>query len=287
MSLQHIRPNNTLNCSNHNKKITYDIHFKVNKIKKPLVIFVHGFKGFKDWGTFNLLSEFFAERDFVYTKFNFSHNGTTPDQPDEFSDLEAFGHNTFSKELNDVQRVINFMLHEQDHVPEEEIDPDQLFLVGHSRGGGIAILSAHQDDRVKGVAAWAAISDFALPWKDKMLEAWKKAGVHYIENSRTGQRMPLYYDIVEDYFQHKDKLHIPGAVAGMNKPMIAFHGTLDETLPLSMLEAMKTWNPNIKAITLQDANHTFGAAHPWKKDHLPNDMKTVAEETIKFFNNTL
>lgn len=256
-------------------------------MKKPLVIFIHGFKGFKDWGTFNLLSEFFAQQGFVYTKFNFSHNGTTPEKQEELSDLEAFGHNTFSKELADVQRVIDFMLNEQQHVPEEEIDPEQLFLIGHSRGGGIAILSAHQDDRVKGVAAWAAISDFALPWKNKMLEAWKEAGVHYIENARTGQRMPLYYDIVEDYFRNREKLHIPAAVEKMDKPMIAFHGTLDETLPISMLYAIRSWNPEVKAVTVQDASHTFGSSHPWEKDHLPNDMKTVAETTATFFRNIL
>ena len=42
--------------SQRNKNINLDINFTKNK-NNPLVIFSHGFKGFKDWGPFNFISD--------------------------------------------------------------------------------------------------------------------------------------------------------------------------------------------------------------------------------------
>src|ERR1700755_3024138 len=82
-----------------------DITFDDTLINAPMVIFAHGFKGFKDWGTHNLLAHYFAEHGYRFLKFNFSHNGTTPDKPIDFSDLIAFSDNTFSIELADLKAV--------------------------------------------------------------------------------------------------------------------------------------------------------------------------------------
>src|SRR5476651_1639066 len=83
--------------------VTYDDAIK----NAPVVIFAHGFKGFKDWGTHNLVANYFVEQGFRFLKFNFSHNGTTPDKPIDFSDLIAFADNTFSIELEDLNDVID------------------------------------------------------------------------------------------------------------------------------------------------------------------------------------
>ena len=70
------------------KKILMDITFP-KKSNNKLIIFSHGFKGFKDWGCFNLISKIFAENGFTFLKFNFSHNGTTIADPLNFNDLEG------------------------------------------------------------------------------------------------------------------------------------------------------------------------------------------------------
>ena len=85
--------NASIQSKHHNRSITYDIRYIENGQPKPILIFVHGFKGFKDWGPFNLVSEYFADLKYVFLKFNLSHNGTTPEAPLEFADLEAFGEN--------------------------------------------------------------------------------------------------------------------------------------------------------------------------------------------------
>ena len=67
--------------------------------QRPVVIYAHGFNGFKDWANFDLVAERFIAAGFTFIKFNFSHNGTTPANPEDFVDLDAFGKNNYSKQL--------------------------------------------------------------------------------------------------------------------------------------------------------------------------------------------
>src|SRR6185312_7221771 len=71
------------------KPMTLDIFFENDTKQKPVIIYAHGFNGFKDWGNFDLIAEKFAKHNYVFVKFNFSHNGTTPEHVEEFADLEA------------------------------------------------------------------------------------------------------------------------------------------------------------------------------------------------------
>src|SRR3989337_282770 len=105
------------------KDILLDVFFKSNNIPKPIIIFSHGFKGFKDWGHFNLLAQTFAEQNFVFVKFNFSYNGTTKENPFDFADLEAFGNNNYTIELDDLGKVIDWVLSTE--ILAKEIDTKQ------------------------------------------------------------------------------------------------------------------------------------------------------------------
>ena len=93
----------------YNKPILTDIFFKESNQLKSIIIFCHGYKGFKDWGAWNLMAETFANAGFFFVKFNFSHNGGTVEQPTDFPDLEAFGNNNYSKELDDLGNVIDWV----------------------------------------------------------------------------------------------------------------------------------------------------------------------------------
>ena len=77
------------------KPILIDFTFRGNSKPKQVVVFCHGFKGFKDWGPFNKIANHFADNDIVFVKFNFSFNGTTTNDPINFGDLKAFGNNNF------------------------------------------------------------------------------------------------------------------------------------------------------------------------------------------------
>src|ERR1043165_6030743 len=114
--------------SRHNRPFLVDIYYRKDGQQKPVVVFCHGFKGFKDWGPFDLLAKKFAAAGFVYVKFNFSHNGTTVDHPMDFVDLEAFGNDNLSIEMDDLGVVIDWIFSKQFPVSETEMDRKKLSL---------------------------------------------------------------------------------------------------------------------------------------------------------------
>jgi dienelactone hydrolase len=266
----------------HGRATRADARFRATLTPKPLVIFIHGFKGFKEWGHFNLLADYFAQHNLVFVKLNLSHNGSTPDS-EEPVDLEAFGRNNFSIELSDVKALIDFLFSAENPIPKTEVDLNRLYLIGHSRGGGLAILASAADQRIKATATWAAISDLANRWPPATLAQWQKDGVMYIENARTKQSMPLYYQLVEDFQANKSRLDIPAAATRMPQPLLLIHGTNDETLPVQMAYELKKNKPDALLEILAGANHTFGGSHPYLAPELPPDAKLAADKTIRFF----
>ncbi len=247
-----------------------------------LIIFTHGFKGFKDWGHFNLLARMFCESGMAYLKYNGSHNGTTPEQPEDFADPEAFGHNNFSIELDDLGKVIDWAY--SGATPfSEKLAGVPCYLLGHSRGGGISILKAAEDQRVKKLAVWASVNEFGKYWSREVMKKWKSEGVHYIVNTRTKQELPLYYQLYEDYHAHLDRLHIPTKVRQLTIPFLIVHGTEDEAVPFEDGKAMSHWNKRAKLIAIEGGGHTFGAKHPWIPDRLPEPALRAFRETLAFF----
>lgn len=268
----------------HGKPIIADIYFTADHSPKPVIIFSHGFKGFKDWGHFELAAQAFAEKGFVFIKFNFSHNGVTPDDLLNFSDLETFGNNNLSIELDDLGTVIDFVHGADFPVPGDEVDPSALYLLGHSRGGGITILKAREDARVKKIATWASVNDYGQYWSDELVAQWKKEGVIYAPNARTGQQMPLYWQLYEIFFENRERLDVPAAVKALKIPFLIVHGTADPTVPYRAAVQMRKWNANARLLTIHDGDHTFGGRHPWESTELPGDAQTVVRKTAEFFN---
>ena len=146
--------NNVLEKEN-KKPILFDLFLKKDGKKKAVVIFCHGYKGFKDWGAWNLVAESFSRSNFFFLKFNFSHNGGTVRNPIDFPDLDSFGNNNFSLELEDLNRVIDWILTNKEY--ENEIDHNEITLVGHSRGGGIVLIKASESKKIKRVITWAGV----------------------------------------------------------------------------------------------------------------------------------
>jgi uncharacterized protein len=269
------------------KPILIDYTFTPDNTKKPVIVFTHGFKGFKDWGHFNVIANYFASHGFVYIKYNGSHNGTTPSHPTDFVDTEAFGNNNFSIELDDLGLVIDWVSEGKTGIPENEVDPNSIYLIGHSRGGGITILKAAEDDRVKKIVTWAAVNEFGKYWSDEIMKKWKEEGVQYIKNARTGQQLPLYYQLYDDYFSHLDRLYIPGAVKKIKIPFLTVHGTEDEAVPVQAAHQLKGWNQGVELFILEGGKHTFGGKHPWVEDTLPEQSRLVADKSIEFLSDNI
>ncbi|WP_435048805.1 alpha/beta hydrolase family protein [Formosa sp. S-31] len=201
---------NLILTGKHEKPIVTDIFYKSDNIKKPVLVFSHGYKGFKDWGAWDLMANAFATVNIFFVKFNFSHNGGTPEQPVDFPDLEAFGNNNYTKELDDLATIIDWISTNTQF--SSEIDLNNISLMGHSRGGGIVILKGQEDSRIKNVISLAGVSDYGKRFTAMGdLDTWKTNGVTYVINGRTKQKMPHYYQFYEDFIENQERLNIERA----------------------------------------------------------------------------
>ena len=266
-----------------NKPMTLDIFFEDETKQKPVVIYAHGFNGFKDWGNFDLIAKKFAAHGYIFVKFNFSHNGTTPEHPEEFADLEAFGNNNYSKELEDLRLVIDWVCDPSNEF-SRVIDINHLTLLGHSMGGGITILQAEKDKRVKKLITWATISECKTPWGNwpaEKIQEWKEIGVQYYTNTRTKQQMPLRYQLYEDYFNNPGKLNIENAMKSLDIPILLCHGTLDNSVPLASVFKLQILQPSAQLFIVQ-SDHVFGRSHPWASNDLPPAMEAVLDASLQF-----
>lgn len=270
----------------HNRPFAADAHFVADGRAKPVVVFVHGFKGFKDWGHFNVLADWFARRGFVFVKLNLSHNGVVVGGSGDLEDLEAFGRNNFSIELDDLGTLLD-ALHQPDQtgIPAAEMDLSRLALIGHSRGGGLVLLKAAEDARVRAVATWAAISNVNPGWTEQQIAQWQQQGVMHVENSRTKQQLPLYYQLAENYYQNQARLDIEQNLRQhlADRPVLLLHGDQDETVPLERARQLHAWQSAAELRVLAGTTHNFGGAHPWTSAELPEQAQQAAEATAEFF----
>jgi len=245
-----------------------------------LLILVHGFKSYKNWGAYDLLAQHFHDNGLSVCKFNFSHNGGTAEDVIDFPDLEAFGKNTYSKEMSDLKVLIDHLLTDPD--TSQQLNHSKVFLMGHSRGGSIATLSARENERVTGLITLNAVTDLQSFMSRFDRKEWKANGVLYIQNGRTKQSMPLYYDLMEDFEANQERFDIRSRAQELNKPTLIVQCEDDETVAPSEAHALKQAIPEAELLMLESGGHTLGAKQPWTDSELPIPLRKAAEKVLAF-----
>ena len=239
-----------------------------------MILFIHGFMGYKDWGAWNLMQDFYTSKGFGFCKYNVSHNGTTIDNPTEFNDLSAFANNSYTKELEDLTSALNWLENQFDELPK-------IYLVGHSRGGGVALLGS-KDERVYRVVTLAAISSIEKRFPEgKQLQVWETQGTKYTLNGRTNQKMPQLFSQYEDFIANKEILDIQKACETSTKRTLVIHGDADTSVEIKEGHDIANWLKT-RLFEIEEADHTFGAKEPWDTTELPEHLEKVCDLIIGF-----
>ncbi|GAA3960499.1 hypothetical protein GCM10022246_12260 [Pedobacter ginsengiterrae] len=257
------------------KLIIGDITFDDKNPNTPIVLFVHGFKGFKDWGAHNLVARHFAANGYRYIKFNFTYSGVPASNPKDVTDLDGFANNTVSKELFDLNEVLNYI--EKAYGKETPVN-----LIGHSRGGGLSIIEAANDLRINKLISWSAITDFSSLWKKDQEAEWLKTGKIYVTNARTKEQMPLNKTLLEDFQENADTLNIIDAAKRINIPWLIVQGDDDVNVPFENAQKLADANPSSRLVKIEGANHVYGASHPYESETLPPLLFKVCEKCLVF-----
>lgn len=276
------------------RPITLDFRYRDDLSNQPVIIFAHGIKGFKDWGHWNMIADAFASRGLsdapgsadlqgcAFIKFNFSHNGTTPDHLHDLVDTEAFGQNTHSQELEDMKSVIEAVM-QGDILPKGNYDTSRVFVAGHSRGGPIAVAAACEIKQVAGVMTWGSVHRLNYAWgAPGIVEQWKNDGVYMIRNSRTGQELPVYYGLYEDFLAHEDRLDPKVNLASLDRPLLVVHAADDAAVDKRAAELLDEWALNSRLVLINDSDHVFSGRHPWQATELPPPTLELVEHCLQF-----
>jgi len=264
------------------EKLRSTLFGQENLGKGPCIVFVHGFKGFKDWGFWPYMGDYFAERGYVVVSFNFSHNGVG-ESLTEFDELDRFAENTFSREVREVCEVVDACR----SGVFGDVGGHRIALLGHSRGGGIALAAARQKPEVAAVALWSSVSDFNR-YSEKHKEKWRKAGFFEVVNQRTGQVMRLNATLLDDLEKHKDySLNIEKAVCELNRPLLIAHGEQDVSVTVAEGKKLFEWSDKscTEFHTVPKTGHTFGVGHPFAGSSAALD--SVLDKTESFYAKSL
>ncbi len=246
--------------------------FEAAEKARALVVLVHGFKGFKDWGFFPWLAQRLTQHRLVVCRFNMSRSGIG-DDPEAFDRLDLFEHDTYSTQLRDLMTVVQ---HAQERFPNLP-----TFLLGHSRGGGIAILGAAGVPNLRGVVAWSPIAR-ADRWDEPTQRDWRERGVLEVENQRTRQIMRMSPVILDDYAANRERLDILAAAGNLSVPLLVVHGGSDDSVPLEEGRLIAERSPQSSFVVIHRASHTFNAIHPLV--HVPFELVAASEVSAHFIN---
>jgi dipeptidyl aminopeptidase/acylaminoacyl peptidase len=155
--------------------------------------------------------------------------------------------------------------------------------MGHSRGGGVAILQAARDPGIAALVTWATIA-LVDRWSAGTKADWRARGRLDVVNSRTQEVLPLYLDVLEEVERQKvDRLDLEIAARDVKAPWLLLHGEEDENVPCGESERLYAANglatSELKIVT--GAGHTFGAKHPLQG--IPEALERVMEQTLTWF----
>ena len=241
------------------------------------VIICHGFKGFSRWGFFPHLAAAIANQRLRAIRFDFSGSGIGADG-ETFTEAEAFAGNTFSRELEDLAAI------EADAKRRGWIEAP-FGLVGHSRGGGTAILHASGNPAVGALVTLAAIA-YVRRWSAAEERDWRARGYMEVVNSRTGQILRLGTALLDDVDAGANgPLDIEAAASRVTAPWLIIHGDADSSVSVDDAHRLANAAPDARLLVIEGASHTFDVAHPMHESSPALDL--AVSETVEWMRREL
>jgi len=230
----------------------------------PVVFVLHGFKAFRRWGFFPWFAERIAGLGFASVLFDFSHNGTGA-SGEAYPRKDLFRRMTWATHLADLDALAEAL--RAGGLPGgPALDPGRAAFVGHSLGGGLAVLMGARTPGVRCVAGLAPVAR-ADRFSAREKAAWREKGELPVVNSRTGEVLPLGIGYLEDAESNAPERDAAAAAARLPCPLLVVHGAGDTSVPpdegRSLVEAAIAAGRPARFALVPGTQHTFDAVHPF------------------------
>ncbi|GAE25481.1 peptidase S15 [Halalkalibacter wakoensis JCM 9140] len=178
----------------------------------PTIIFVHGFVGSKvgEHRMFVKAANYFSNKGFVCFRFDFSGCG---ESEGDYKDV------TISNQINELKSAIEYVSQLQ------EVDRNNIIIIGHSLGGALTALTAYQFPFIKHVILWAPVAN---PYQDITsitgMEAEQIAHKHGYYDYRGFLLSHSFFEDLKKHHPLKSIQRFPGTV-------YLVHGANDQDIP--------------------------------------------------------
>ncbi len=267
--------------NNFGGKIYADVRYPAEAGKLPLILMLHGFLAWKDWGFFPYAAERLAAAGAIVINFSNSHSGV-PSGADDFLEPEKFAEYTISGEIADIKTIIDAFEKNRLVSVSGSIWSGEIYLAGHSRGATVALLTAAEDNRITKVASWSGIDRF-VRYPQRQIEKLLKIGYFEFEYTRTGRMLRINRTYFDDYKKNIERYDPKKCVPRLEIPLLFVHGRQDLTVPFRESEGLYklSVNNDSELKLIDNAGHTFGITHPFKET--TKAFEEVLNTTISFF----
>ncbi len=252
---------------------------------RGVILLVHGFMGYKDYGLFPFVAEQFANAGIIAHRFNLTTSGITNNfQTFERPDLFELG--TWNNNVTDIDAVIDAV---QSGAIEGGGRP--MLLMGHSRGGVGVLLTAgrrfmqQRQPRPVGVISASAPS---RPWR--FAESQKKEilerGYLAVKSGRTGQDLRISRAFLDEQEADPPGHDLARHVAALNCPLLIVHGTTDPTVPpRDAREIADMAGEGVKHTLklVEGGDHVFNTPNPFPMNGEPSPQLQAYNEAMQQF----
>lgn len=239
------------------------------------VILLHGFKGYKDYGFIPVMAEDLCDRGMLVHRFNFSTSGMT-NNTDTFERPDLFEQDTWSRQVEDVRRVI-------EAIGEGEVAGKDLpmFLIGHSRGGATALLTAgrhHEELDIAGVITLNAVARCCSLSQQEQQEILDRGSMS-TASARTGQKLRINANWIQEQREHPQDHDLLMQTSRIRGPVCVIQGDRDDAVDLEAGEAIAraTQTP---LIVLEGGDHVLNMPNPATPETPKSVQLLKAEDTI-------
>ena len=230
-----------------NESLSATIDFPKNIVfgkKYPLIVICHGFIG----------SKVGVDRLFVKAAEEFTMDGAIVLRFDLAGCGESsgnYGETGLNDFIDQLQTVLDYSIE-----GIEQIDRNNITVLGHSLGGATAVLTAAIDSRIRHLILWSSV---AQPYEDIK----RIVGTEKVSSIKTGSFIDyMGYQFSDHFFQSlKGYQPLQGATEFKGDVLI-LHGTGDEDIPVTHAKEYESafksrkWGSCLK-YEISGANHTI------------------------------
>jgi len=247
------------------------------------VLFLHGHKGFYNYGCYPVLADRLRRALPVCVhRFNASHSGATRDES-TFARPDLFAKDTWNKQVIDLRAVIRAA--RRGELPRVEAGLP-VVVIGHSRGGTAALLSAGRDgapeENPDALVSMSAPSYAASKVEDKKQEI-AESGRLACPSARTGQDLYMAPGWLEEQLVDPGAHDVLALAATIGAPSLIVHGADDETIPLRCAHELAETIPAGELAVIDRCDHVFNTTHPADVNAEPSAaLREMIESVTRF-----